>query len=87
MKSCKLSHSVDKSVSKLLTDKVTMRQWQLLGLPRDVFSADGAVITLYHTEQPLRRWPLLIDPQNIAKYWLQAMPDFEVKQAEHNYTV
>ena len=56
------------SLSSVLGDAITIRDWQLQGLPTDSFSADNAVIVAN-----ARRWPLLIDPQGQANKWVKNM--------------
>lgn len=46
------------SLQNILGEPVTIRQWNLCGLPTDQFSVDNAVVVFNS-----RRWPLMIDPQ------------------------
>jgi dynein heavy chain len=46
------------SLSRVLGNPVTIRNWGLFGLPNDSFSVENAIIN-----QKARRWPLFIDPQ------------------------
>ena len=56
------------SLASLLSDPLTQRKWSLQGLPTDDVSVDnGAVVSV------ASRWPFLIDPQSIAKKWVNAM--------------
>ena len=56
------------SLSGLLADPITLRQWSTQGLPTDDVSVDnGAIVSVSG------RWPFLIDPQSIAKKWVIAM--------------
>jgi len=59
---------VEFSLSKVMGDAISIRQWQLKGLPTDAFSADNAVIVAN-----ARRWPLMIDPQGQANKWVKNM--------------
>lgn len=54
------------SLSKILGDPVTIRDWVIAGLPNDSFSIDNAIIM-----SVARRWPLLIDPQGQANKWIR----------------
>ncbi|XP_073386521.1 uncharacterized protein [Physcomitrium patens] len=54
------------SLSKILGDPVTIRDWVIAGLPNDSFSIDNAIIM-----SAARRWPLLIDPQGQANKWIR----------------
>ena len=54
------------SLSKTLGQPVTIRNWQIAGLPVDSFSIDNGIIL-----SNSRRWPLLIDPQGQANKWIK----------------
>jgi dynein heavy chain len=45
-----------------------IRDWNIQGLPSDAFSAENGIIVTRG-----RRWPLMIDPQGQANYWIRAM--------------
>ena len=49
-----------------LSDPVTVRGWQIAGLPRDNLSVENALIVQYS-----RRWALFIDPQGQANRWIK----------------
>ena len=49
-----------------LGDPVKIREWQLCGLPVDMFSIDNALIA-----KNAYRWPLMIDPQGQANKWIK----------------
>ncbi|XP_023289892.1 dynein heavy chain 1, axonemal [Orussus abietinus] len=51
-----------------LGDPVSIRKWQIDGLPRDSFSVENAVLVMHS-----KRWPLLIDPQGQANKWIRNM--------------
>jgi len=46
------------SLNATLGNAVTIRAWQIAGLPVDSFSVDNGIIVTNS-----RRWPLMIDPQ------------------------
>ncbi|XP_032895202.1 dynein heavy chain 3, axonemal-like [Amblyraja radiata] len=56
------------SLSNTLGDPVSILEWQLHGLPRDMFSVDNAIIVT-----SAQRWPLMIDPQGQANKWVKNM--------------
>eukprot|EP00062_Callorhinchus_milii_P022724 gi/632980863/ref/XP_007907272.1/ PREDICTED: dynein heavy chain 3, axonemal-like [Callorhinchus milii] len=55
-------------LSNTLGDPVRILEWQLHGLPRDIFSVDNAIIVT-----SAQRWPLMIDPQGQANKWIKNM--------------
>lgn len=58
----------DFSLEGVLAEPVTVRQWQLMGLPADEFSTENGMLTTMG-----RRWPLMIDPQGQANSWIRTM--------------
>ena len=54
------------SLSKTLGQPIVIRNWQIAGLPVDLFSIDNGIIL-----SNSRRWPLLIDPQGQANKWIK----------------
>ena len=54
------------SLSKTLGEPITIREWNIAGLPTDSFSVDNGVIVAN-----ARRWPLMIDPQGQANKWVK----------------
>ncbi|XP_067861511.1 dynein axonemal heavy chain 3-like [Heptranchias perlo] len=56
------------SLSNTLGDPVNILEWQLYGLPRDIFSVDNAIIVT-----SAQRWPLMVDPQGQANKWVKNM--------------
>jgi len=58
------------TLSGTLGNQVTIRQWNIDGLPTDNFSVDNAIITFN-----ARRWPLMIDPQGQANKWIRKMEE------------
>jgi dynein heavy chain, axonemal len=63
-----LSVSSDYSLQRLLGEPVTIREWNIAGLPPDDFSIDNGIIATR-----ARRWPLMIDPQGQASRWIKNM--------------
>ncbi|KAH7442335.1 hypothetical protein KP509_03G083100 [Ceratopteris richardii] len=55
-------------LSGVLADPVSIRAWNIFGLPRDQSSIDNGVII-----STARRWPLMIDPQVQANKWIKNM--------------
>lgn len=62
----KVPHSFDCSPISILGDSVKIRNWQIDGLPRDVYSIENAILV-----ENSRRWPLFIDPQSQANKWIK----------------
>ncbi|CAM9370487.1 unnamed protein product [Discosporangium mesarthrocarpum] len=58
----------DFALEGVLADPVTVRGWQLMGLPADEFSTENGLLTTMG-----RRWPLMIDPQGQANRWVRNM--------------
>ena len=54
----KIPCSENFSLNGTLGEPVTIREWQIAGLPVDSFSVDNGIIV-----DNTRRWPLMIDPQ------------------------
>ncbi|KAJ1529234.1 hypothetical protein ONE63_006036 [Megalurothrips usitatus] len=59
-------HSEACSPVSTLADPVSVRLWQVDGLPRDALSTENAVLVAYS-----HRWPLFIDPQGQANRWIR----------------
>ncbi|XP_011298266.1 dynein heavy chain 7, axonemal-like [Fopius arisanus] len=55
-------------LSQVLGDPVSIRSWNIFGLPTDLFSVDNGIIVFKS-----RRWPLMIDPQGQANKWVKNM--------------
>ncbi|XP_051776026.1 dynein axonemal heavy chain 3-like isoform X1 [Erpetoichthys calabaricus] len=72
------------SLSTTLGDAVTIMEWQVHGLPRDMFSVENAIIIT-----SARRWPLMIDPQGQANKWIKSMEKVNklhvCKATDHDY--
>jgi dynein heavy chain len=64
------------SFSNFLADPTDVRQWNIDGLPADMFSTENGVIVTRG-----RRWPLMVDPQGQANKWIKK------KEKSHNLTV
>lgn len=58
MKEYGIKFTQDVTMSKVLGDDVTIRQWGVAGLPSDKLSIENGIIMFKS-----RRWPLMIDPQ------------------------
>ncbi|DBB17910.1 TPA: hypothetical protein ACH3X3_002922 [Trebouxia sp. C0006] len=72
------------SLSAALGDPVKIRQWNILGLPKDDFSSENAIAV-----DQGRRWPLSIDPQGTANKWIRNMEKdaqlLVIKLSDGNY--
>lgn len=55
-------------LQNVLGDSVSIRSWNIFGLPSDSFSIESAIII-----HNARRWPLMIDPQGQANKWIKNM--------------
>ncbi|KAL9923028.1 dynein heavy chain 2, axonemal kl-2 [Glossina fuscipes fuscipes] len=53
-------------LTTFLSDAVTIREWNIQGLPADDFSTENGVIVMESS-----RWPLIIDPQMQANTWVK----------------
>ena len=58
--------SASYSLTDVLGDPVTIRQWLINGLPNDTLSIENGIIVAN-----ARRWPLMIDPQGQANKWIK----------------
>ena len=56
------------SLTDILGSPVTIRDWQIAGLPADQFSTENGMLCTMG-----RRWPLMIDPQGQANRWIRKM--------------
>jgi len=69
--------SKDFSFEQLVGDPVLIREWNTAhGLPADRFSIENGIITHHMVTPPTNakgRWPLIIDPQGQANYWIKRM--------------
>jgi dynein heavy chain len=54
------------SLQNMLSDPLSIREWNYAGLPADDLSIDNAIITVKS-----KRWPLIIDPQMQANKWIK----------------
>ncbi|CAB0007617.1 unnamed protein product [Nesidiocoris tenuis] len=72
------------SMISTLGDPITIRDWNIHGLPVDSFSIENGIIV-----STARRWPLMIDPQGQANKWVKNMERKNklsvVKQTDNNY--
>uniref|UniRef100_A0A1A9VZG6 Dynein heavy chain coiled coil stalk domain-containing protein n=1 Tax=Glossina brevipalpis TaxID=37001 RepID=A0A1A9VZG6_9MUSC len=53
-------------LTTFLSDAVTIREWNIQGLPADDFSTENGVVVMESS-----RWPLIIDPQMQANAWVK----------------
>jgi dynein heavy chain len=60
--------SAEFSLPKVLGVPVTIRQWNLEGLPSDSLSTENGILVT-----SAKRWPLMIDPQQQASKWVRNM--------------
>lgn len=58
--------SADVNVVKFLVDNPQLAQWQMEGLPTDKLSLENGLMTTKAT-----RWPIMVDPQNQANFWIK----------------
>uniref|UniRef100_A0A665WGL3 Dynein axonemal heavy chain 3 n=1 Tax=Echeneis naucrates TaxID=173247 RepID=A0A665WGL3_ECHNA len=76
--------SEDFTLSNTLGNQVTIRAWQIAGLPVDSFSTANGIIVFNS-----RRWPLMIDPQDQANKWIKNMEKANklavIKMSDGNY--
>ncbi|KAG7492071.1 hypothetical protein MATL_G00010690 [Megalops atlanticus] len=72
------------TLSNTLGNPVSIRAWQIAGLPVDSFSTDNGIIV-----SNSRRWPLMIDPQGQANKWIKNMEKANklavIKLSDSNY--
>lgn len=64
----KIPLSKDYELVKVLSDDLTVREWQMNGLPSDTLSTENALLVTR-----TYKWPLMIDPQMQANYWIKRM--------------
>jgi len=62
----KIIHTPNIKMSKVLGDDITIRIWNVAGLPNDDLSVENGIIMFKS-----RRWPLMIDPQTQAKKFVK----------------
>ncbi|XP_041969812.1 dynein axonemal heavy chain 1-like [Aricia agestis] len=68
MKEAGVPHTEGGTTESILGDPVTIRKWQMHGLPRDAMSVESALLLTSS-----RRWPLVVDPQTQANKWIRNM--------------
>ena len=64
----KLPHTAGVDIIKTLGDPVSIRAWNIFGLPSDEHSTQNGIVM-----SEARRWPLLIDPQTQANRYIKNM--------------
>ncbi|KAG7264995.1 hypothetical protein CRUP_017155 [Coryphaenoides rupestris] len=80
----KIPCSEDFTLTSTLGNQVSIRAWQIAGLPVDSFSTDNGIIV-----SNSRRWPLMVDPQGQANKWIKNMEKANklavIKLSDANY--
>ncbi|XP_023298158.2 dynein axonemal heavy chain 2 [Lucilia cuprina] len=66
IKERQIPSSEELKVTSFLLDAVTVREWNIQGLPADDFSTENGMIVTKGS-----RWPLIIDPQMQANTWIK----------------
>ncbi|KAM7351793.1 dynein heavy chain 2, axonemal kl-2 isoform 2-T2 [Cochliomyia hominivorax] len=66
IKDRKIPCSEELKITSFLLDAVTVREWNIQGLPADDFSTENGMIVTKGS-----RWPLIIDPQMQANTWIK----------------
>merc|ERR1712224_986972 len=66
VKKSKIEHSDRWKFSEMGTSELEILEWNFQGLPSDNFSVENGVIV-----KKSKRWPLMIDPQSQANYWIK----------------
>jgi len=61
-----LPFSPDFTFQSFMAEPVDVRDWNLQGLPSDLFSIENGVLVT-----KTRRWPLMIDPQTQGNRWIR----------------
>ncbi|XP_055836500.1 dynein axonemal heavy chain 2 isoform X2 [Episyrphus balteatus] len=74
-----IPHTEDFKIIRFLSDPVTIREWNIQGLPLDDFSTENGIIATQG-----RRWPLIIDPQNQANGWIRNLESRDLKTIDFN---
>ena len=68
VKSLKIPCSENFNFATILGTEIKINSWNILGLPRDAFSTENAIIM-----SNSKRWSLFIDPQSQANKWIRNM--------------
>ena len=68
MKKLYIQYTEKISMTMVLGNDVTIRQWAVSGLPSDSLSVENGIIMFGS-----RRWPLMIDPQTQANKFIKKM--------------
>ena len=80
----KIPFTTNLNVTEMLTDSITVGEWNLQGLPNDELSVQNGIIVTKAT-----RYPLLIDPQGQGKTWIKnregANKEFTITNLNNKY--
>lgn len=68
LKTNEIPHTPNCTIFTTLSDPVSVRGWQIAGLPSDELSTENAIIL-----RKARRWPLMIDPETQANSWIRIL--------------
>ena len=68
LKTNDIPHTPNCTIHTTLSDPVSVRAWQIAGLPSDELSTENALIM-----RKARRWPLMIDPETQANSWIRTL--------------
>ena len=83
LRSRKIPFTNGLNVNDMLTDPITVSEWNLQGLPSDELSVQNGIISTQAS-----RYPLLMDPQGQGKAWLkkrEATKDLMITSLNHKY--
>lgn len=72
-----LKYSTNFLLEGIACEPVTLREWQVCGLPDDALSRQNGVLVTSSG-----RWPLLIDPQGQGRNWLLKMSDIKLVRCD-----
>nr|XP_040564670.1 dynein heavy chain 7, axonemal-like [Lepeophtheirus salmonis] len=83
-KELNITFSEDFSLQKILGDSIQVQTWYMSGLLQDKVSTDNGIIM-----NTVERWPMMIDPQDIANRWIKSMEKHNnlnvIKQSDKDF--